>query len=350
MFISQKDALLMWDLILVMVVVSVVIFSTLIVIRFFTDRKKRLKKIRKDWMRRKILFHLENPLKDIEKEILQKKGDVRLLLEVAYDLLRNLKGASHKKILDLLAQAGLQNHVLDKLVGSNNKALLSSISLCHYWPSKDVKNRLVELLDHKNIAIKYAAGEVISNMKDLKLFPILVKKVEEEKRFSPLMICILFQNFGVEAEQKMIAALKKSKSIRMRKAILMVMAKFRSRKYVSVISKFCKHKDPEIRVLAFLALASIKDPVPLEVLEYGAKDSNLRVRKYVARCTKYSFPDSGRVLSKLLGDDNWLVGLEAAKSLIGSGFSGKQLLEVLAKSKSVAGQRAKMMLLEGGSR
>ena len=60
-------------------------------------------------------------------------------------------------------------------------------------------------------------------------------------------------------------------------------------------------------------------------------------------------PAPVEAIVRLLGDPNWLVALSVASTLQSLGDKGRRLLAMLARSHSLAGQRARQFVQEGSA-
>lgn len=332
-------------------VTALAVFSFLIMLRFFRDRRKKIRQKHKEEMKRKIFLYLNNPVEDLRRSLTKCRFEVSVLVEFADELLRNLKGKSYVSLLEIFSDAGVYDYIKYKLFSKNRKKYASVINISSHLAGDEIKQRLIDLLEDESDSIRYSAAESLAYTHDIELLPIIIKKFAEEKTLSHLMIANIFDIFGEKVVTEMVALIKNKKTPdRLQKAALLVLAKHSNAKEIAEVVPFlCSDKNDDLRASAFLALADTKVETDIKLLEKGKKDKSWQVRQNVARCAIYNFPLSAKILADLLKDKNWLVALQAAKSMIAAGLQGRKLLDLIAEKKSFDGARARIILAEEGS-
>lgn len=330
--------------------VSIAIFFTLTLVRFFYDHAKDNRAQRKREIESALLIHLSNPLKDVRKTILKSNKDLILIAEVSPKLIRNLKGKSKEQLLDTLKELGLYDWLIEKLNSRSRRVRISAVTLAGNWPEKRVKQRLKALLKDSHPLIKYAAVEALAQTEDTKLLPAIIREFRRQQVFSYPLMCDVFQHFGAAITKDLVKIAKTKKaSRRIKKAALLSLAEIGDSKAIHEAAvPLCKHSDDELRAIAYYALSMSQEALPPKLLALGEKDSYWKVRQFLAECAGYISPLPADTLMDLLKDPNWLVGMQAAKALYDSGRTGRQLLELVAKTASQEGLRAQMMIAERG--
>lgn len=331
-------------------IASIVIFNLLILLRFLRDRRKKIRQKCKDEMKRKIFLYLNNPAEDLKRNLTKSRFEVSVLVELADELLRNLKGKSYVLLLEIFSDAGIYGYIRYKLFSKSRRKYASVINIASHLAGDEIKQRLIDLLEDNNDSIRYSAAESLAYTHDVKLLPIIIKKFAGEKTLSHLMIANIFDIFGEKIVTEMMALIKNKKTgNHLKKAALLALAKHSNAKEIAeAVPLLCNDKNDDLRASAFLALADAKVETDIKLLEKGRKDKSWQVRQNVARCAIYNFPHSTKILADLLKDKNWLVALQAAKSMIAAGLQGRELLNLIAQKKSFDGARARMILAEDG--
>lgn len=329
---------------------SLSIFFTLVFLRFFKDRIKDKKIIRKKEIEQQLLIHLATPLKDLKTVLLKTDEDMGLVAEVAPALLRTLKGNSYQRLLDSLQSIGLYEWALKKLRSQNRPRKISAINLIAHWPDKRVKQKLKALLRDDHPLVQYAAVEALAHTKDTSVIPTIVREFKRQVNFSAPLMSDVFQKFGSDISKQLSALLTSQNTpVRIKIPALMALIKTGDTEQIAIAATpLCQHKDKDLRALAYLALSETGESIATEILQSGAREDDWRIRQSVASCAGNSDPLPAEILSELLKDENWLVGLRSGQILFASGVLGRKLLETIAQKNDLSAGRARMILAEQG--
>ena len=348
--ISHKIAILILYSTAIVAIISVIVFNILVMARFLHDRGDRVRQELREKLKKKIFSYLNNPSDDLKKYLISSRGDIDILTEIAHDLLRNLKGASYVALVKVFADAGFYDDITKKLFSKDRVEYASVIGISSHFATKEIKQRLIELLQDESYLVRYSAAESLAYTHDIDMLPIIIKKFKKEEDLSYMMMANIFDIFGTRVSQEMVDVLQnKNTSNNLKRAALLILARHSNVQEVKeVFQPLCFDKDDELRAMVFFALAEVKIEVPLKLLEQAKGDKSWKVRQCVARCAAYNFPSSAEILADLLKDENWLVGLQAAQSLMALGLQGKRILQLISKNNSLGGDRAKMIMAEEG--
>lgn len=337
-----------WSVTFFSALTSLAIFSLLILLRFFSDKKKQHSLARRKKIRQLLFIHLSNPLKDLKQALLQSSADLQLVAEEAPAILRTLKGNSYQKLLDCLQSIGLYDWALKRLQGRNRQGKISASHLMAHWPTTDVQQQLKTLLKDDHPLVRYAAIEALAQARDAKLLPIIIHEFKKPNNFSAPLMTNVLQKFGANVAAKLVDYLSaRDIPVHLKIPILMALIytddNFSTHK--AALSLY-NHENDELRALAYHGLAKCNKSIAKQVLEAGARDHDWRIRQYTVACATYSDHLPADILSKLLKDDNWLVGFRSGQVLHESGPAGIKLLEIMAKKETLDGRRARMVLAE----
>lgn len=337
-----------WSVTLISALVSLGIFLVLVIFRFFYDRIKDQRILRKKKLQQQLLIHLANPLRDLKGALLKDRMDMELVAEIAPSLLRTLKGSSYQRLLDSLESIGLYEWALKKLHSKNRPQKISAINLIAHWPNKRVKQKLKTLLKDKHSLVQYAAMEALAQTQDEKMLPAIIKEFKKQKSFSNLLMADIFQKFGSAISAKLSDYLKaKNTPVHIKIPAMISLTRMENANlFYNTALNLCEHKDSELRAMAYYALSESGEPIDKGLLEKGMRDADWRVRQYTASCAVYARPLPAEILIELLQDKNWLVGLRAGQAMCSAGLAGITLLKTLANQDSVPGNRARMILAE----
>jgi HEAT repeat protein len=346
-FITVDDV---WGIVYYAVSVSLILFNTIVILRFFRDRKIKKNKIRTAEIKKLLLIHLVNPLQDLKFVLMKDLNDMKLLAEIVPEILKTLKGNSYQNLLDSLKGVGLYDWIKKNLVKKNKSKSIAAIRLAIHWPDEEIKNIVRKVVCEKKGLVQHAAVESLSHMKDIESFPIILDVFKQGKNFSFPLMCDVFLNFGKEASKELISIIKSPDvSVKVKEPALMAFGKIGDMKEIGEVAiPLCADENNDIRAFAFLALSNSGLSLPLALLEKGKNDEYWRVRQCVAECLGNAPSTPLEMLMELLGDENWLVGLQSGKALFKLGDKGKNVLKIISKKRSLSGQRAQMLLSERG--
>ncbi|MGD9639434.1 MAG: hypothetical protein AB7U85_10350 [Alphaproteobacteria bacterium] len=342
-----------WPVTFITAAISILIFFTLIILRFFKDYASAKRAIRKKEIRQQLLVHIANPLKNLKKDIVNTENDMSIIAEIAPDLLRVLKGTSYDDLLKSFEEIGFYDWILKKIKGRNKADKFKSISLIANWSNNQVKQELIALLNDKNILVQYTAIEALAHTRDVSLFPKIIEILKKQKGFSTLLICNVFQKFNSNISKMLIEQIEdKDIPIYIKIPAFMTLIKNGAPEQITKIAmSLYNHENNELRALAYLGLSESRETVPKEILQAGFKDDDWRVRQYVTRCAAHSTPPPVEMLGHLLNDENWFVGFSSGKELYDLGSIGQKFLETIANQKDgIASHRAASILAEYNSK
>lgn len=346
--IDYKAASFVFNSSLFIALVSAVIFCVLIILRFFRDKEDIKRRKQRNELKKKVFLYLNNPTSDLKNSLTESHYDVSILAEIANDLLRNLKGKSYLTLLELMSEAGIYDYIRRNLFSDDRAKYTSVINISSHLAGAEIKQRLIDLLEDDNYLVRYTVAEALAYTHDSNLLPIIIKKFSKEEDLSYMMIANIFDIFGDKVVDIMSDLLnKRQASSRLKMAALMILAKhFNTKEIHQASESLYRSKDHALRAMLFYALAEARVEADIKILTKGKKDKDWQVRQNVARCSRYSFPESAQILTDLLKDKNWLVGLQAAKSLAVVGKPGQRILSLIAENNSMEGSRAKMIMAE----
>lgn len=329
-------------------VISLSTFFTLVFIRYFRDRNKEKAINRKKELERLLLTHLSNPLKDLKSALLKTHKDMALVAQISPAMLRTLKGNSYQRLLDSLHDVGLYDWAFERLHKKNRLQKIEAIKLVAYWPDKPIKREFKTLLENKHPLVRQAALIALADTKDTSMLPIIIQAFIQKSDFSAPLMSNLFQKFGAEIS-KQLTTLITSPNIPVRVKIPALMALVKTEDTEQIVlaaTLLCWHNDDELRAMAYLAMSETGEPMASNLIQSGAKDGDWRLRQSVASCAANCNPLPAAILTELLRDKNWLVGLRSGQVLFASGILGRKLLETIANGTHLGSERAKMILSE----
>jgi hypothetical protein len=326
--------------------VSFYIFSVLIAIRLYRRQKEKREEKKYQEIKDKILFHLTNPLKDLERILLERPDDCFLIAKIGVHLLRNLKGEAYTNLKQALESVGIYKLAFNKL--STNKEKMTAIELVAHWNREEVKDKLHHLLETGENQVKMAALESLAYLRDEKTLEKIIKNFAIVPVRSHLILSQIFQYFGTVAEKYMKQILEDSGAhLILKKAAILTLMKLRSNQIIlDAVKKLSQNEDKEFKRLLFYALAKGNEKVPLEIIEREMKSDDWKIRQSIAMCASHSLPLPVKIIYKFMEDENWLVSLSCGEALHKSEIAGYNLLKVMSTKNDLGGRRSRAILEE----
>lgn len=338
-----------WQVTLVLLAVSLAIFFALLVIRFFADAREGLLAQRQKTMETALIIHLSTPLKNLSATLVNSKKDFPVLMEAASRLLRVQRGESQTQLLRALMETGLYPWLLRQLKNGSPARRIKAISLLVYWPTDEVGRALLRTLHGTNFTVSLAALEGLAEIGDQRYHADIVAFVLAYQQIKENIIYDVFKRSGSPLLPSLMQ-LSSNREIRVPVRLAAILALGESAEpqaIESAILPLCRDGDAQIRAAACLIVQRAGLSVPEELLTQLYSDADWRVRQQAAALLVQVEPTPVEKIVRLLGDDNWLVALSVARALQSLGDNGRRLLSMLARTQSVAGQRARQFLHEG---
>lgn len=340
-----------WQVTLVLLVISSTTFLLLLIIRSSSDARETLLAHRQKAMETALIIHLSTPLKHLSATLVGKKGDYPILLDAALRLLRVQRGESQVQLLKALMDTGIYPWLLQQLKSGAPARRIKAIELLIYWPTDDVAQCFLRALRDGNSAVELAALEGLAEIADERYHPDIVGYVLAHPQLKENLIYDVFVRCG-ESLAPTLAQLLHNEDLQrpVRLAAMLVLGENASATFVeNTILPMCRDADAQVRATACLVCNKAGLVLPMDLLKQVVVDEDWRVRQQAAALLARIEPTPVEKMLRLLGDENWLVALSVANALHTLGDAGRRMLGMLARTQSLAGQRARQFLQEGNS-
>lgn len=341
---------IVWQTTLVLLAFSSATFFTLLVIRCFADARETLQMQRQKAMETALIIHLSTPLKHLSATLVSKKSDFPALLEAAARLLRVQRGDSQTQLLRALMDTGIYPWLLRQLKSGPPARRIKAISLLAYWRSDEVAQLFLRALRDGNPAVELAALEGLAEIADARFHPDIVAFVLAHPDMKENTIYEVFLSCGGGLVPALIQLIHNRDVHRpVRLAAMLVVGEHGEAALIEEhILPLCDDTDARVRATACLVINKAGLMLAEDSLARWVNDEDWRVRQQAAALLARVEPTPVNNILRLLGDDNWLVALSVANMMQSLGAPGRRLMGMLARTQSVAGQRARQFLQEGG--
>ncbi len=341
---------MVWQTTLVLLVFSSATFFLLLVIRTFADARETLQMQRQKAMETALIIHLSTPLKHLSATLVSKKSDYPVLLEAATRLLRVQRGDSQMQLLRALMETGIYPWLVRQLKSAPPARRIKVISLLVYWRGDEVTQLLLRALRDGNSAVELAALEGLAEIADERFYPQIIAYVLAHPELKENLIYEIFSRCGTGLVAALLQLIQNREvQLPVRLAAMLVVGEHASAAQIEEhILPLCTDANAQVRATACLVINKTGLLLPADTLAQRVVDGDWRVRQQAAAQLARVEPTPVDNILRLLGDENWLVALSMADVLQILGAPGRRLLGMLARTHSLAGQRARQFLQEGG--
>lgn len=340
-----------WQVTLVLLVISSSIFILLLAVRSFSDARETQRMQRQKAMETAFIIHLSTPLKHLSATLVGRKNDYPILLDAALRLLRIQRGDAQVQLLKALTETGIYPWLLQQLKSAAPARRIKAIELLTYWPTDEVAQYFLRALKDGNAAVELAALEGLAQIGDTRFHADIVGFVIAHPQLKENLIYDVFVRCGASLAPALVQLLQNEDIHRpVRLAAMLVLGENASESFVKDnIQPLCRDADARVRATACLVCNKTGLVLPMELLKQVTVDEDWRVRQQAAALLARIEPAPVEKMVRLLSDENWLVALSVANALHTLGDTGRRMLGMLARTNSLAGQRARQFLQEGNS-
>lgn len=340
----------LWDASVFLGILSVAIFSGLVVVRIFTEHNKLRYLDRYQELEAMLLVHMTTPLKNLSKTFVKSAYDAEILCDIAQQLLQSLQSDSWGGLSSFINETGLEKNILKDASGGNLKKQISSIRLMGYLRGNKVFSRIIheKLSSSEDSRIIYACADALANHGNIESFPEVVKAFNRCEDISPLIIYDIIDRFDADKNFRQLEEVIHSELYRLnvRIACIYCLAAVKNERGIGLLEKLYNHANPRISSASYNAMARMDMEIPYHIIQYGAKSKNWRIRLHTVNCIRHSSHLPVEEILILLSDDNWIISSKAAEILLSFGDMGVRILKTIAGQKSVVGKRASLFLNE----
>lgn len=347
-FLNSFEHYQIWFVILVMISLAIALLFILIIIRFFTDRAKAVKKIRKDYLKKIIVTYLESPLQESANLFKFNERDGNIVAEIAMEIFNLFVGDEKEKLLKFLQDLKIDQLMIKNLNHRKPIRKILAIELLFYFASEEIVEKIRSKLLDKSFSVRHAAVVALAGIDGAKYFPLIYQQIIKEEQLSYPLIREIFYKCGAKISDQLAEILTdKNTRNRVRAAALKILGDFGNPKSLNSIMAYCEHENDHLRALAFESLAKLNVKISDKIILEGLKDRAWQVRFNALRILANSGFSDFTILEELLQDKNWMVRNRVLQIIIDSD-GGKKFLAILANQNSPAGKVAYQYLNEKG--
>jgi HEAT repeat protein len=337
-----------WLISLVVAAISPLIMIVLVVNRVFYNRLRQRRKARADELTMNVLLYLDDENMDEAWFDSLRGRDKKLLGSLAGDLLRLVRGDNRAILINLLRHLDTVDRQIKLLMNGNKGERITACANLAYFDDDKVIDVLTATLDARDFDVRISAARALADLGRIPSVDILIDKLDASTGLRSRALGNLFRDLGQVAVPQLTevaADLGQTEQFR----ILAINALGQIGDYAAIDPLVELVNDPllEIRAAVYRSLAVLSHPVVSSILPGGLHDVSWEVRTQAALCAgRVGAVNVIPILIKLLADNIWWVRYRAGEALYAMGDVGLEMLQIVAKEQTLAGESAGMILAE----
>ena len=337
-----------WWISIFMAVLSVAIMFVLIVRRLIIQRRQTWWGKRKNELTGVVFDHMEDP-----KSIAAIKGDMsdrdmRLIHEIAHELMGSVSGTTKMNLLTLLTEVGGLESAIAAVQSKNERQRFIAIDNLLLFNNIRAIKALIDVLDDPYPRIRLAAAGALVKMGAHIPVGQLIDNLGVDSGIRPRLLREVFRKIAPRSVSEMIDILKSDAPDSVRE--LLIDALGAASDYTAVDALIAEMKSPAVNIRAEVmrALAAIGHPSALPAVLKGLEDEAWEVRTQAAiSAGRIGLAETLPYLIRLLDDGQWWTRFRAAGAMKKLGTDGMSKLQEISAGSSPAASIAALVLAEG---
>lgn len=336
-----------WWISLFMAILAVVIMMGLILRRLVIQRRKVWWDTRKKELSGVVFEHMEDPTSiDAISDSFSDK-DLRLIHEIAHDLMGSVSGMTKSNLLKILVRVGGLESAISSVRSNNERLRFNAIDNLVLFDDPKAVEVLKEILDDPYPRIRLAAaGALVKKGVHLSV-KTLIDKLSVDNGVRPRLLREVFRKIAPNSVDEMLEILKTDVPESIRELLIDALGAANDYTAVDILAAEMTSASVNIRAEAMRSLAAIGHPSALPAVIAGLKDDAWEVRTQAAICAgRIGLSETLPHLVPLLDDEQWWSRYRAAGAIIKMGPEGISKLREISKGLSPAAEIANLVLAE----
>ncbi len=347
----DSDALLqvVWQVALVLATVSIVIALSLVVRRWFHERARVRKELRKALWSRRIHALLASPREPDARSIpALEPGDEAAIFSVSLNILRVTRGKDAERLLKLLDLWKVRPWLARALRTGRRNRQIRVLTLLARYRDPGSLDLILGRIRSRAVYVQLAALRGLADRGDVSRLPAVVEALSSARETNVPMLTDILRRFGEPAVPSL-AELGTSETavLPVRLATVSALGHIGSLSALGPLLELARDPAPGLRVRALESLARVGDPRAEPAVRAGFEDAEDRVRAAAARAAgllglRAALPE----LTARLRDRFWETRFRAAEALYRLGSPGIAVLRAESLSEGLEGEMARDLLAE----
>ncbi len=340
---------LIWRASLVLAGASLVIIAGLILRRGIDHRIRQRQKGRHEFISRVLLAAIAASAGPFAATLPRlEKSDYPVVVQVALDLLRAIKGQDVVRIVQVLAAWEVMPHLRRMLEHGSHSDKIRALTLLSHFEDEESLDYLCRYAEDVDPYVQLAALHGLAERQAMDQLPHILAQLAYSDRQNTMLLADVLQRFGDTAAPMLVALASGQAPQEVREASLIALGTIRSLGSVKPLIAIAESDPlPDIRAQAISALGRIGDIRAGKVVIRALDEPEYIIRLHATQAAgKLRLNDALPHLAALLSDSAWWVRYRAAEALLR--LNASSLLKHKATQHDTAGEVARMMLAEWG--
>ncbi|MFD2174720.1 HEAT repeat domain-containing protein [Rhodobacter lacus] len=353
--ISEENLLLLiWKISLVLALGAIAIFAVLVAARARSTRRERRRQVRARELSALMHTVLQSPV-DLPPECLPKlaKKDFPILLDVALEMIRTVRGSYVDQIIALVTHLGLYPHLALEAAQGGRASRRKALLLIGYYPDDRSRDILFAAARDPDPYLQITALRGLARHGEIDCSDVL-RALAKTTQTNTLMLADVLGRFGETAlpvlhdlATTVPDGADETARRHVRRAAIMAIGTIGALGSTTVLRGLLRERDAPLRAAAATALGRIGDPVAVPELAALLRDKAVEVRIRAAEALgelqdEIALP----ALVMALNDAAWGVRFRAAEALGRTGGKGLVALRAIARRDGPEGEIASQVLAE----
>ncbi|WP_066014233.1 HEAT repeat domain-containing protein [Endozoicomonas atrinae] len=341
--------LIIWYTGLALATISLAMMVIEIMVRFYRHKIEVKQQYRRKTLSQWLSTYLFSPLETVDKKTLSlRQSDNWLLVEIADELFRSLKGGSAEKLTLVLEELGVYAYLSDFLDGNNAEKRMKAIQIL-YHSSRLSDAWLFQIMINytEPERLRFLAMRVLLKKDACYVIPV-IDTLEKNRNISWLLVADILRNTdsaGIEDLLKAAVHIRMPTAIRI--GAMHALQELRAPIEIGYFHSMLQEKDERIRYHMLLIMKTVCPAIDNLILQEALADDSVRVRRMAAELSEtQKQPELINALYTGLNDEDWLVTYHCACALYQLGDAGHRVLDLAVSREGRAGEIAKSVLLE----
>lgn len=333
--------------------VSVLIVAVLILRRLARSGEVRRRDAVRTQMSRFILAALKSPVA-LKPETMPPllKADYPVVIGLALDMLRSLRGSDAARIVELLRLWRLEQHLHVMATTGRTGTRIRALSLLGFFEDDASLAVLLAEAGDREMYVQIAALRSLAQRGATAHIDAIADALGHSDQSNTQLLHDILQRFGPAAIPALVRLASSAAKTEVRVAAIMALGSIGDIGAVPALITLAGDASPDVRAQALAALGRVGDLRAADTATACLKDDDAGVRAQAIQALGAFqmikvLPD----LSARLNDEDWWVRFRAAEAIHRLGDRGVVALRALSRQPGDGGEAAAQALLEfGGAR
>lgn len=341
--------LLLWLVSLVLVGIALLAMALLIVARVVRAAREE----RRQTVRRRLLpLLLAAGEGGADEDLLAETRRHELVAaDLAIELFELVRGDDLTRFAALLAEAGIPNVLMRRLVKGDERARILAAETLAFFPGEASRQALDQALDDRSGDVRLAAAIALADSGSTPPLRRLVTIVSSGEEIRTRRLVELFRRMAEERSAQLLELARDATvPVAVRAACVEALATTGNYTLVQALAEIAdqaRHDaGPELVAECVRALGELRHPSGRSTIDWGLGSADWQVRAEAAEAAgRIGLVEVAPRLGALLADDVWWVRFRAGEALAALGEAGRDTLRELAHTGGGRKQRTAALIL-----